>query len=59
MKISNGTSGIEPATFPLVVLPRASQEFVNILFAIPSYATQLPLKYNCVGYDGMLSKYMY
>jgi len=59
MKIRNGTSGIEHATFRIVALPRASLEFLNILLTIPSYTTQFSLKYKCVVYDGMLNKYMY
>ena len=59
MKNTNDTSGMKPATFPLVVLPRAPHEFVNIFFTIASHTTRLPLKYNCVAYNGMLSKYMY
>jgi len=56
MKNSSDTSGMKTATFPLVVLPRAPHEFVNIFFTIPSYTTRLPLKCNCVAYDVMLSK---
>ena len=58
-KILNGTSGIEHATFRIVALPRATHEFVNILFINPSYTTQFAWKYKCIVYHGMLNKYMY